>query len=83
MSETWQVFRIEELDTISFECPTCHTDVSFKATNGIANQDDRLCPGCNKTIPDAGRILSAFHKFFQESARVAKSVNIRLRAKSQ
>lgn len=65
MSETWQVFRLEELDTISFECPNCKSVVTFHAEGEIVGQAQRMCPGCNKEIPDAGSLLSTYRQLYQ------------------
>ncbi|HLG97136.1 MAG TPA: hypothetical protein VKX49_12560 [Bryobacteraceae bacterium] len=66
MSETWQVFRLAELDSISFECPNCKTVVTFSGHGQIVTQAERNCPGCNKEIPGAGEILGLYWRFYQQ-----------------
>jgi hypothetical protein len=66
MSETWHVFKLEELDTISFDCPNCKTQITFGAQGEIITQAQRMCPGCNKEVPDAGSLLSIYRQFFQQ-----------------
>jgi hypothetical protein len=66
MSETWHVFKLEELATITFECPECHTQLTFDAEADIINRQDRACPGCNKTLPDVGALLSLYRQFYEK-----------------
>ena len=82
MSENWQVFAPEEIKTISFECPECHTLVLFHGDSSLAIGNQKCCPGCNKEIPGAVAILSAYKKFYQEATREGQKVSVMLRAKS-
>ncbi|MGO9255332.1 MAG: hypothetical protein ACLQU1_03380 [Bryobacteraceae bacterium] len=63
MSETWYVFKLEELDTISFECPNCKSVITFAAEGEIVGLPERMCPACNKLIPDAGGLLTIYRQF--------------------
>jgi hypothetical protein len=65
MSETWQVFRLEELAAISFECPSCQTQITFGAEADIISGQERMCPGCNKAILEVGALLSMYRQLYQ------------------
>ena len=66
MSEKWQTFKLEELAVISFECPNCKTQIVFRADADIVSQQDRMCPGCNREIPNVGSLLALYRRFYQE-----------------
>ncbi len=68
MSENWQVFKPEELDTISFMCPNCKTVMVFPASGEVAGRQ-RNCPGCNKEIPGAGELLRLYAAFHREATK--------------
>jgi hypothetical protein len=76
MSEKWQTFKLAELAVISFECPECHTQIVFNAEADIISRPEKMCPGCNKEIPNAGTLLSIYRKFYQEGKT---SVTLRVR----
>jgi hypothetical protein len=82
MSENWQIFTPQEIKTISFECPECHTLVMFHGDSGVAIGNEKFCPGCNKEIPNAVAILSAYRKFYQEATREGQKAPVTLRAKT-
>jgi hypothetical protein len=67
MSESWQTFRIEELDTIVFACPQCKTEITFKAGADILSRQERPCPGCNREMPDVGLLLSMYRQFYERA----------------
>ena len=69
MSETWHVFKLEELDSISIECPICNTRVVFPANLNIASGKERKCCGCNNDIPGADALLKLYREFYQEGMR--------------
>lgn len=85
MSETWHVFRIDELDGISFDCPSCHIETIFHADGDLVGRTERQCPGCNRPIPRAGAILHLFRTLCHDaqSAATDDKVVITLRCKSQ
>lgn len=66
MSETWQVYSLEELDTITFECPRCKTSVTFSVKEEIVTRSraERMCAGCNNEIPDAGTLLNLYRTLY-------------------
>lgn len=66
MSENWLVFKLEELDTIAFECPNCKTRVLFSAKGDGIGDLARTCPGCNKEIPGAGSLLNRYRNLYRE-----------------
>jgi NAD-dependent SIR2 family protein deacetylase len=66
MSEMWHVFRLEELSTITFECSECKTQITFDAEAEIIRQQTRMCPGCNKEIPDVGALLALYRQFYEK-----------------
>jgi hypothetical protein len=83
VSETWSVFRFEELDAIVFECPECRTESVFRTGGDPAGETERHCPGCNRRIPRAGEILRLYRQLYAAigSAIEHEKVTITLRAK--
>ena len=82
MSENWQLFAPEEIEAIGFECPECHTLLMFRGDGSFVIGSQKCCPGCNKEMPGAVAILSAYRKFYQEATREGQTVAVTLRAKT-
>ena len=82
MSETWHIFGLDELDSISFECPGCHTKSVFGESDALG-QTERQCPGCNKPIPRAGEILHLYRSLLNatKSAAEHEHLTVKIRAK--
>jgi hypothetical protein len=83
MSENWQIFTAAELSTICFECPTCHTTVAFPAGGDLTIGTEKLCPGCNKAIPNAATLLASYRRFYQEATQEQANVTLRARTADQ
>ena len=77
MSETQDIFSVSELDTISFECPECHTEVIFRADEGPDSGRSKSCPSCNKEIPNAGHLLAQYRGFYTQSKALKTLVRLR------
>jgi len=77
MSEIQSVFAACELDTISFECPDCHTEVIFKADEGPDGGRSKCCPACNKEIPNAGHLLAQYRGFYTQAKALKDLVRLR------
>jgi predicted RNA-binding Zn-ribbon protein involved in translation (DUF1610 family) len=77
MSETQSVFPVYELDTISFECPECHTEVIFRADEGPDGGRPKHCPSCNREIPHAGHLLSQYRGFYTQSKAFNSLIRLR------
>jgi predicted RNA-binding Zn-ribbon protein involved in translation (DUF1610 family) len=77
MSETQDVYSLAELDTISFECPTCHTEMVFRADRDDGKGQQISCPCCNVDMVGVGSVLDAYRKLHADVARIALLVKLR------
>lgn len=84
VSESWQVFKIDELDSIVFTCPECGTQSVFVMSGDPAGKTERHCPGCNKTIPRAGEILYLYRALCAtvKSAAENEKLSVTFRARA-
>jgi predicted RNA-binding Zn-ribbon protein involved in translation (DUF1610 family) len=77
MSETQDVYSLTELNTISFECPTCQTEMIFRADSDYGKGQQKSCPCCNVDVVGVGAILDAYRKLHADVARIGLTVKLR------
>jgi hypothetical protein len=76
-----QVFNVKDLDSISFECPKCDTEITFRAGTPTTFGAPYCCPTCRAEYLDVSRIFAAYRDFYAQA--VASEKNIQLKAKVQ
>ena len=77
MSETQDVYNLSELNTISFECPHCNTEMTFRADRDDGKGQQIACPSCNANIVGAGATLDAYRKLHADVKRIGLAVKVR------
>jgi predicted RNA-binding Zn-ribbon protein involved in translation (DUF1610 family) len=77
MSETQDIFDVSELNTISFKCPDCRTEVIFRADEQPDGSLSKNCPACHKEIPNAGHVLALYRGFYTQAVALKSSAKLR------
>ncbi len=77
MSETQDVYTLAELESISFECVVCGTEVIFKAEVRESNDGGKKCPECYSELPAAGLLLKTYRQMYSDAKRLGVTVKLR------
>ena len=78
MSETQDVYSLAELDTISFECSNCNTEMIFRADKDSGKGQQQItCPSCGVDVVGAGSVLAVYRKLHADVKRIGLAVKLR------
>jgi hypothetical protein len=77
MSENYEAFAIADLDTITFVCPACKTEVMFPLSTPTTFGAPCACPTCREVYPDEGILFAAYRELFSRAAAIKKGIRLR------
>jgi transcription elongation factor Elf1 len=79
MGERHEIFEVTELEVISFECPTCGTEIAFKASTSTEIGTPQHCPACNENLRSFSLAVKLYRDFFQNVTEGKKRIRLRTR----
>jgi hypothetical protein len=79
MSETYELFRLGELDTISFTCPACSTEILFKLNTPTTFGVPCSCPTCRVSYVEIGQILAKYRDLFNATSKLTETIRLRVK----
>lgn len=79
MSEQHEVFEFGELNTISFECPKCRTEVFFSLDTPTMFGAPHACPTCHTEFVELAQVLARYRDLYTGAGDLAKRLRLRFR----
>jgi len=70
MSETYERFGIAELDTISFVCSKCQTEIVFKLSTPTTFGVPSACPTCGEASVEIAQLFGKYRDLFAAASQL-------------